>query len=58
MRGLDAWCHFPQLILKAGRCTHPDPDWIKDEEEKNAYIEKLNTDDPTIERFKGLNEDK
>ena len=54
---MEAWCHYPQLVLGAGRCTHPEPTWITDEEEKNAYIEKQNTEDPPMERFKGLQED-
>ena len=40
LKSLEAWCHHPQLILNVGRCTHPEPTWITDEEEKNAYIEK------------------
>lgn len=58
LKSLENWCHYPQLILHAGRCTHPEPTHITDEEEKTAYIENLNNSDPTIDRFKALNEDK
>lgn len=57
LKSLEAWCHYPPLILKAGRCTHPEPD-IADEEAKNEFLGKLNESDPTVDRFKALNEDK
>lgn len=57
LKSLEAWSHYPPLILQAGRCTHPEPD-IADEEAKTAAIEALNTSDPTVDRFKTLNEDK
>lgn len=57
LRSLEAWCHYPPIILNAGRCTHPEPD-IADEDAKNEAIGKLNESDPPVDRFKALNEDK
>lgn len=57
LKALEAWCHYPQVILNAGRCSHPEPN-IADEEARNEAIAKLNETDPAVDRFKGLNEDK
>ena len=57
LKSLEAWCHFPPIILNAGRCTHPEPD-IADEEARNEALAKLNESDPPVDRFIGLNEDK
>lgn len=57
LKSLEAWAHYPPIILNAGRCTHPEPD-IADEEARNDAIAKLNETDPPVDRFKGLNEDK
>lgn len=57
LKSLEAWCHYPPVILNAGRCTHPEPD-IADEEARNDAIAKLNETDPPVDRFKALNEDK
>ncbi|MCG8378554.1 MAG: hypothetical protein MI865_03650 [Proteobacteria bacterium] len=56
LKSLETWAHLHAIILNAGRITHAVPDHIK-EEEKDEYLEKLNTDDPTVERFRALNED-
>lgn len=60
LKSLESWCHYPPLILNAGRCTHPEPSATEypDEEVRNDMIAKLQESDPTVERFKGLNEDK
>lgn len=57
LKSLEAWQHYPQIILQAGRCSHPEPD-IQDEEARNEAIAKLNESDPTVDRLKGINEDK
>ena len=43
-------------MLKAGRCTHIEPEGLADEE-KEEYMGKLADEDKTEERFKAINED-
>ena len=50
MKSLENWCHFPPIILKSGRCTHIP---LADEE----AMAKLTESDPTVDRFKAVNED-
>ena len=52
----ETWVHLHSDILKAGRITHLEPELS--EEEKQAELDKLNTDDPVNERFKSISEDK
>ena len=40
LKALENWCHYPPLILNAGRCTHVEPD-IADEEARNEAMAKL-----------------
>lgn len=59
LRSLEAWCHYPPLILNAGRCTHPVPEGAGGEDGgENEELTKLQESDPTVDRFKALNEDK
>lgn len=57
LKSLENWSHYPSYILNCGRSTHIEPD-IADEEARTAAIEKMKEDDPPVERFKTLNEDK
>ena len=43
LKSPENWSHFWPSILKAGRCTHAEPEGM-DEEEKAAYMEKLAED--------------
>lgn len=52
----ETWVHTHPDILKAGRITHLEPDLP--EEEKQAKLDELNTDDPVNERLKAITEDK
>ena len=56
LRSLESWSHYWPSILKAGRCTHAPPVGM-DEEEAQAYMDKLNEEDKAEERFRALNED-
>ena len=56
LKNLENWGHMHAIILKAGRTSHFVPSTVG-EEEKDEYLEKLNTADPTVERFRGVNED-
>lgn len=56
LKSLENWSHFWPSILKAGRCTHSEPEGM-DEEEKAAFMEKLAEEDKAEERFKAVNED-
>lgn len=56
LKSLEAWAHLHPNILKAGRCEHVVPANIG-EDERDAYLEKLNEEDKKEERFKALNED-
>jgi len=57
LRSLENWSHFWPSILKAGRCTHAEPEGIADEEERAAAMEKLAEEDKAEERFRAVNED-
>ena len=48
LKDLANWSHLPKLLLKAGRCSHVIPDDIP-EDEREAFVEKLNGSDPTLE---------
>ena len=56
LKSLENWSHFWPSILKAGRCTHSEPEGM-DEEEKAAFMEKLAEEDKAEERFRAINED-
>ena len=56
LKSLETWGHMHPLILKAGRVSHFVPSTV-DEEGKDEYLEKLNTADPTVDRFRAIQED-
>ena len=56
MKSLEKWSHLYPIILRAGRCTHAEPEGIN-EEEKEEFMNKLAEDDPTVDRFKVIAED-
>ena len=56
LKSLENWSHYPSIILKAGRCTHPAADGL-DEEAAKEKLDKLNEEDPAVDRFKILQED-
>lgn len=56
LKSLEIWGHMHPILLKAGRCSHVAPAGM-DEEAQGEYMNKLNEDDPTVERFKGVSED-
>ena len=43
-------------ILKVGRCTHTEPPEHLDEEEKQAYLDKLAEEDKAEEQFRAISE--
>ena len=47
------WGNLHPIILDAGRCTHADPVGME-EEEATALKEKLEADDPTVDRFREI----
>lgn len=55
LRNLENWSNLLPSVLKAGRTAHVDPEGV-DEEEATAIKEKLEADDPQVERFRTLNE--
>jgi len=56
LKNLEAWCHLNPIILKAGRCTHAEPEGLADEE-KEEYMNKLAEEDKTEEKYKTIFED-
>jgi len=52
----ETWVHLHPDILKAGRIAHLEPDLP--EEEKQAKLDEMNTDDPVNDKLKGITEDK
>ena len=52
----ETWVHSHPDILKAGRIAHLEPDLP--EEEKQAKLDEMNTDDPVNEKLKAITEDK
>jgi len=56
LQSLEAWAHLHPIILKAGRCTHPEPVGM-DDEAKEEYMGKLAESDKTEERYRAINED-
>ena len=56
LKSLESWSHLYPIVLKAGRCTHSEPVGLTDEE-KEEYMNKLNEEDKTEDRFKAVNED-
>ena len=56
LNNIEGWCHKLQNVLIAGRTEHLAPDVPEDE--KEDAIAKLEEKDPSIERLKGINEDK
>ncbi len=56
LKSLETWAHMHGIILSAGRLTHPVATHLP-EEERDEYMEKLNTEDPSVDRFRALNED-
>lgn len=56
-KSLENWSHFPPYILKAGRGTHYVPAGMEEDAAKE-YSDKLAEEDPPVERFKSIGEDK
>jgi hypothetical protein len=56
LKSLETWAHRHPIILKDGRITHPEPVGIP-EEEKDDFIAKLEESDPTVDKYRALNED-
>ena len=56
LKSLEAWGHHHPLLLKAGRITLQEPEGIN-EDEKEEYMAKLADEDPTVDRYRALNED-
>ena len=52
----ETWVHSHPDILKAGRISHLEPDLP--EEEKQAKLDEMNTEDPVNEKLKAIAEDK
>ena len=53
LRAVAAWSNVHPIILQVGRCSHLVPDGI---EEPDAYREEKEATDPSVERFRGLEE--
>jgi len=56
LKSLEVWGHRHPMILKAGRISHFVPSTVL-EDEKDAYLENLNTADAQVDKYRGLNED-
>lgn len=56
LKSLENWSHRHPIILKAGRTTHTVPNYIA-EDEKDAYLDNLNTTDAPVDKYRTLNED-
>lgn len=56
LKSLENWSHSVPIILKAGRCSHAEPEGMGDEE-KEEYMNKLAEEDKVEDRFRALNED-
>jgi radial spoke head protein 4A len=56
MKSLETWAHRHPVLLKAGRITHLEPVGLP-EDEKDEYMGKLAETDPTVDRYRTLNED-
>ena len=57
LKSLENWSHYHPIILKAGRCTHVAPEHITDDAELEEYMNKLNEEDKSEDRFRAINED-
>lgn len=57
LKSLEAWGNSHSIILGTGRTTHISEPGM-DEEQAAEYKERMETNDPTVERFRGLNEHK
>ena len=56
LKDLGVWAHSHPCILKSGRCTHFVPPELT-EEDRDAFIEKLNEEEKVEERFKAVADD-
>ena len=54
LKDLEKWSNRHSQILFAGRVSHLEPT-VWGEEGLEGAIEKLNTDDPQVERFRPIN---
>ena len=52
----ETWVNVHPSILKVGRCTHTEPPEYLDEEEKQAYLDKLAEEDKPDETFRSISE--
>lgn len=56
LKSLESWGHHHPHVLKAGRITHLEPEGVN-EDEKEEIMGKLAESDPTVDRYRALNED-
>ena len=56
LQSTETWVNVHPSILKVGRCTHTEAPEHLDEEEKQAYLDKLADEDKADEVFRGINE--
>jgi len=55
LRSTETWSNLLPQILKAGRCTHLEPEGA-DEDDIAAKKEALESSDPQVDRFRTINE--
>lgn len=56
LKSLETWGHAHPVILQAGRIVHMADPKLTEEEKEELFI-KLMEQDPSVDRFRGLNED-
>jgi hypothetical protein len=56
LQSFENWVNVHPSILKVGRCTHTEAPENLDEEEKQAYMDKLAEEDKPDEIFRAVNE--
>lgn len=55
LKSLESWANVSQQILKCGRTTLIAPEGL-DDEAKDAWLSEAAEKDPTVDRFRTINE--
>lgn len=57
LKSMEAWGNTHPILLMSGRCVHVAPPGLE-EEAANEWKDAMDAKDPTVERFRGINEHK
>lgn len=58
LKGIEIWGNLHSCLLKAGRCTHIEPEGME-EEELTAHMDKIKAEDEVLEEnFRGIDNHK